>query len=95
MSDSAGRTPGPEDKERRRRNKDRADLWRCQLGDTRGRSGVSTLHQEPPFPSSRLLTLNGDIRWGIPVKSIGLLASLSNKQCDGLSAAEVLKRDIQ
>jgi len=28
-------------------------------------------------------------------ESIGPLASLSNKQCDGLSAAEVLKRDIQ
>jgi len=36
-----------------------------------------------------------DVRWGIPVKSIGPLASLSNKQCDGLSVAEVLKRDIQ
>ena len=28
---------------------------------------------------------------GIPVESIGLLASLSNKQRDGLSGAEVLK----
>ena len=36
-----------------------------------------------------------DIRRGIPVKNIGPLASLSNKQCDGLSVAEVLKRDIQ
>lgn len=34
-------------------------------------------------------------RWGIPVKSIGPLVSLSNKQFDGLSIAEVLKRDIQ
>jgi hypothetical protein len=40
------------------------------------------------------LTRTG-IRWGIPVKSIGPLASLSNKQCDGLSVAEVLKRDIR
>jgi hypothetical protein len=30
-----------------------------------------------------------------PVKSIGPLASLSNKQRDGLSVAEVLKRDVQ
>ena len=74
---------------------DLSRLLDFRIGDTRGHSGVSALHQEPPFPSSRLLTLNGDIRWGIPVKSVGPLASLSNKQCDGLSAAEVLKRDIQ
>jgi hypothetical protein len=36
-------------------------------------------------------TLGGEF----PVKSIGPLVSLSNKQCDGLSVAEVLKRDIQ
>ena len=36
-------------------------------------------------------TLGGEF----PVKSIGPLASLTNKQCDGLSVAEVLKRDIQ
>ena len=35
------------------------------------------------------------IRRGIPVKSVGPLASLSNKQCDSLSVAEVLKGDIQ
>ena len=36
-----------------------------------------------------------EIRWGIPVKSVGPVASLSNKQCDSLSVAEVLKGDIQ
>jgi hypothetical protein len=36
-------------------------------------------------------TLGGEF----PIKSIGPLASLTNKQCDGLSVAEVLKRDIQ
>ena len=35
-----------------------------------------------------------DIRWGIPVESIGPLASRSNKR-DGLSVAEVLTRDIR
>jgi hypothetical protein len=28
-------------------------------------------------------------------RALGPLANLSNKQCDGLSVAEVLKRDIQ
>jgi len=40
------------------------------------------------------LTRNGH-QVGNPLKSIGPLASLSNKQRDGLSVAEVLKRDIQ
>jgi hypothetical protein len=35
-----------------------------------------------------------NIRWGILVKGIGPLASLSNEQCDGLSVAEVLKETV-
>jgi hypothetical protein len=62
-------------------------LWALLFGEdrnlpARGQSDVTRLTRE-------------DIRRGIPVKSIGRLASLSNKQCDGLSVAEVLKRDIQ
>jgi hypothetical protein len=40
------------------------------------------------------MTPQRNIRWGIPVKSIGPLASLNSKQRDGLSVAEVLKETL-
>jgi predicted ester cyclase len=40
------------------------------------------------------MTPQRNIRWGIPVKSIGPLASLNGKQRDGLSVAEVLKETL-
>jgi hypothetical protein len=88
----------------RRDQKAKNDGAETKTARTCGVASLGTHSVAPEFPlctrsrhspQSRLLTLNGDIRWGIPVKSVGPLASLSNKQCDGLSAAEVLKRDIQ
>src|SRR6266849_4777223 len=54
-----------------------------------GRSGIDGGPRTGP--TIPFLTTDNDIRWGIPAKSIEPLASLSNKRCDGLSVAEVLK----
>ena len=57
--------------------------------------GKRSVGHRPQATAPILDSTATDIRWGIPVKSVGPLASLSNKQCDSLSVAEVLKRDIQ
>jgi hypothetical protein len=58
-------------------------------GKGKGASGSNREAESTDAPE------RGGLPCGIPVKSVGPLASLSSKQCDGLSVAEVLKRDIQ